>query len=198
MPSAAHGIAVGRLKQRRDFLRVAGQQRKWVTPGLILQAAPMPRAAQEAASMSLVIPPVSPDVPAADPAESTIRPTLPVARVGFTVSKKVGNSVARNRARRRLRAAVDQILATTASPGIDYVLIGRQQTLDRPFDDLLRDLETALKRVLTAPVRSGQPPRGRSSKGRGKAGPEPKKTQSGRKAAPPRDGPTPNKQADGE
>lgn len=68
-------------------------------------------------------------------------------RVGFTVSRKVGNAVVRNRARRRLRAAAEQILERHAAPGFDYVLIGRQETVTRPFALLLEDLKTALKRL---------------------------------------------------
>lgn len=210
MPSAAHGVAVGRLKQRRDFLRVAKHQRKWVTPGLILQAAPMPRVARDAAQADLRATEakglerdakdnqaVLSDGSDASSTESRSEPTPPVARVGFTVSKKVGNSVARNRARRRLKAAADQLLADGATSGIDYVIIGRQQTLDRPFDDLLRDLQTALKRVLTAPVRSGPPPAGRSSKGRGQGKPAPDKTEPRKQADRDAGGSTPSKQANG-
>lgn len=69
------------------------------------------------------------------------------ARVGFTVSRKVGNAVARNRARRRLRAAAEQVMPAEAAAGYDYVLIGRQETLNRPFLSLLKDLRVALKRV---------------------------------------------------
>jgi ribonuclease P protein component len=69
------------------------------------------------------------------------------ARIGFTVSKKVGNAVERNRAKRRLRAAAAQILPDLAAPGLDYVLIGRRETLARPYSLLLKDLETALKRL---------------------------------------------------
>lgn len=61
-------------------------------------------------------------------------------RVGFTASKKVGNSVARNRAKRRLRALAAEILPTMAEPGSDYVFIARPQTLKRPFDLLRQDL----------------------------------------------------------
>lgn len=69
------------------------------------------------------------------------------ARIGFTVSKKVGNAVARNRAKRRLRAAAAAVLPVRAAPGMDYVLIGRQATLARPFDELKADLATALTRL---------------------------------------------------
>lgn len=72
-------------------------------------------------------------------------------RYGLTASKKVGNAVARNRVRRRLRVAAEQILPNAGRRGFDYVLIGRQATLVRSFRDLLKDLETALKRIHDAP-----------------------------------------------
>jgi len=61
-------------------------------------------------------------------------------RVGFTASKKVGNAVARNRAKRRLRALAAQMLPT----GWDFVLIARTATVTRPFALLRRDLARAL------------------------------------------------------
>ena len=68
--------------------------------------------------------------------------------VGFTCSKKVGNAVARNRAKRRLRAIARTILPDQGQPGWDYVLIGRAAaTATRPFPDLLRDLSEALDKV---------------------------------------------------
>ena len=70
-----------------------------------------------------------------------------VARVGFTASKKVGIAVARNRARRRLRAAADRVIGGHGAPGHDFVLIARTATLTRPFADLVGDLEVALKQV---------------------------------------------------
>lgn len=70
------------------------------------------------------------------------------ARVGYTCSKKVGNAVARNRAKRRLRAAAAEILPGSARPGWDYVLIGRAETTaSRPFAALLDDLSSAVSRV---------------------------------------------------
>lgn len=68
-------------------------------------------------------------------------------RCGFTVSKRVGNAVRRNRARRRLRAIAAEIMPLRAMPGFDYVLIGRGTTPDRPYDALRRDLVAALKRL---------------------------------------------------
>ncbi|WP_370313259.1 ribonuclease P protein component [Sagittula sp.] len=66
-------------------------------------------------------------------------------RVGFTCSKKVGNAVARNRAKRRLREIARLIMPGRVHPDHDYVLIGRaEKTADRPFDLLQDDLRKAL------------------------------------------------------
>jgi ribonuclease P protein component len=121
------GPAPARLKRRRDFLRVAGTRRKWVAPGLILQLRPH-------------------DAPAgaADRAAERIREPI---RVGFTVSRKVGGAVVRNRARRRLLAVVETVMPEHAARGNDYVVIGRAATVRRPFQALTGDLETALKRL---------------------------------------------------
>ena len=116
---------VKRLKKRRDFLRIAAARRKWVAPGLILQVCPhidgdrRPRHAPEA----------------------------PEFRIGFTVSRKVGGAVVRNRARRRLRAAAERVMPACAEDGRDYVIIGRAATVGRPFEALVGDLETALTRL---------------------------------------------------
>ena len=69
-------------------------------------------------------------------------------RVGYTCSKKVGGAVARNRAKRRLRAAAQHILPIEGRPGWDYVLIGLSgRTIARPFDALMADLSGALARI---------------------------------------------------
>ena len=76
----------------------------------------------------------------------------PTIRVGFTCSKKIGNAVARTRAKRRLRAVAAAVLPEFAHPGHDYVLIGRPGvTLSRPFDDLKNDLRYALKKLQLEP-----------------------------------------------
>jgi ribonuclease P protein component len=67
-------------------------------------------------------------------------------RVGFTVSKRVGNAVLRNRARRRLREAALKIFPAHASAA-DYVLVGRTEAVSRKFSDIVTDLETALHRL---------------------------------------------------
>jgi ribonuclease P protein component len=115
-------VQLNRLKTRGDFLRVAAGRARAVRPGLILQAAPQP-----------------------DDGEAPLR-------VGYTASKRVGNAVARNRAKRRLRAAAAAVLATKGKPGTDYVLIARGDTGARPYAELLADIEGAL-RQLTRPRR---------------------------------------------
>lgn len=68
-------------------------------------------------------------------------------RVGYTASKKIGNAVARNRAKRRLRAAVHEV-RMMAQTGWDYVLVARPQaTIARPFADLVADLRRAMLAV---------------------------------------------------
>ena len=67
-----------------------------------------------------------------------------VWRLGLTASKKTGNAVRRNRARRRLRALARTELAPRAKGGTDYVIIARHNTADRPWADLVRDLDKAL------------------------------------------------------
>ena len=80
-------------------------------------------------------------------------------RVGFTVSRQVGNAVERNRVRRRLREMIrlapNTKLCATLRAGHDYVLIGRRAALQAPFPDMVRQFDAALRRIHAAP-RSGQ------------------------------------------
>jgi len=111
-------VTVGRLRKRADFLRLA-RARRTAAGGLVLQAAPTPEDSGDGSAM----------------------------RVGFTASKKVGNAVVRNRAKRRLRALVREVLADSGTPGHDFVLIARQTTPSRPYAELRRDLLFSLKRL---------------------------------------------------
>ena len=67
--------------------------------------------------------------------------------IGFTASKKVGNAVTRNRARRRLREAARRLLPEFGVAGADYVLVARQSTPEAPWPALLDDLKSALIRL---------------------------------------------------
>lgn len=69
------------------------------------------------------------------------------ARFGFTVTKKVGNAVVRNRTRRRLREAVRQVQKEAVLHGVDLVLIGRDATRGRGFALLVEDVRSALRRA---------------------------------------------------
>lgn len=105
-----------RLKKRADFLRAARGIRR-VEGAITLETCATPEA--EAANGRL--------------------------RIGFTASKKIGNAVARNRAKRRLRAAAQELLPLLGRERHDYVLVARGTTVARPFADLLSDITTALK-----------------------------------------------------
>lgn len=79
-------------------------------------------------------------------------------RIGFTCSKKIGNAVARNRAKRRLRALAREILPVGGQPGWDYVLVGRPgATIERGFSDLRQDLQQALSRIHSAKAPGPRP-----------------------------------------
>ena len=69
------------------------------------------------------------------------------ARLGFTVTKKVGNAVVRNRTRRRLKEAARLVLQDSPVTGADLVLVGRDATRKRKFIDLLDDLRRTLRRT---------------------------------------------------
>ncbi len=107
------------LTKRADFLRAA-QARRQGTPGFLLQA----RKRRE------------------DEAEPGI------IRIGYTCSKKIGNAVTRNRAKRRLREIARAVLPLQGRPGWDYVLVGRPEaTVTRDFAELQADLVRALERI---------------------------------------------------
>jgi ribonuclease P protein component len=69
------------------------------------------------------------------------------ARIGFTVSRKVGTAVERNRVRRRLRDVVRRSAADDLRSGFDYVLVGRRTALNRPFEQIIEDFRNALRRL---------------------------------------------------
>src|SRR5438270_11678104 len=107
-----------RLKTRADFVRVAAGRSRAMRPAFIVQAAPQPTDDDSGA-----------------------------VRVGFTASRKVGNAVVRNRAKRRLRAVAAAVLPDKARLGMDYVIVARATTSERPYAELVADLEGALRQL---------------------------------------------------
>jgi ribonuclease P protein component len=86
-------------------------------------------------------------------------------RTGFTASRKVGNAVARNRARRRLKEAAKLVLDAAGRPGHDYVVVARGRALTHPFADILADLERAAGGVHRKLERKAGPGEPRRSEG---------------------------------
>ncbi len=111
-------VVVKRLKNRRDFLAV---KKGACSHGraFVLQARKMADAQNNAGS----------------------------ARFGITVTKKVGNSVIRNRIKRRLREAIRLNAAKYATAGFDYVLIARKAALNAGFDELVAELSAGFTKV---------------------------------------------------
>lgn len=108
-------IKLDRLKKRSDFLYVQGKDTKWVSKGMVLQAAPNREG---------------------------------ITRAGFTVTKRISKkAVVRNRIKRRLRAVAADILPFYAAEGYDYILVGRADSYDRPYNVLKKDLKWCLARM---------------------------------------------------
>ena len=117
-PTPDPSLKLDHLRTRADFQRLTRSRRKHATRGLVLQVAQQPAG------------------------RDTTQP-----RIGFTASKKVGNAIARNRAKRRLRALAREVLQPQVQPSLDYVLVGRHTTVTRPWSKLVQDLETAIERT---------------------------------------------------
>jgi ribonuclease P protein component len=111
-------LRIARLRKRADFLAAARHLRR-VAGVVTLEMAPTPVSASEPETL----------------------------RLGFTASKKIGNAVARNRAKRRLRAAAYALLPLSGRPGHDYVLVARAGILTRDFLALKGDIAEAARAV---------------------------------------------------
>ena len=116
-PEPGPAPEVRRLKRRQEFLD-ARRGPRWVGQAFVIQTGRRP-AVDDAAAIGL----------------------------GFTVSRRVGNAVARNRARRRLREAARAVLPGPASPGLNYVIVARSAALTCPYDRLLHDLRQGLSHL---------------------------------------------------
>jgi len=115
-PKDPNRFKIRRLRVRSEFLRANGGRRAG-RPSVLVQC--IERSKLEGIS--------EPDIGA-----------------GFTASRKVGNAVIRNRARRRLKEAVRLLLPELGLPGRDYVFIARRETAERPWTLLLDDVRSAL------------------------------------------------------
>jgi ribonuclease P protein component len=105
------------MKTRADFLNAQRTGVRSARPGLGLEICLTPKAASDEGA----------------------------ARIGFTATRKIGNAVTRNRAKRRLRAAASELLPLYGRERHDYVLIARTATTSRPFASLLDDLTDLLR-----------------------------------------------------
>lgn len=114
---------ISRIKKRAGFVRAAGSGNKIVTSSFVLQWIESPEEMGDDSSS---------------------------VRVGFTVTKKVGNAVVRNRVKRRLRAVVRDIFNDNMKLNTDYVLIGRKNCVQCSYETLCKDLKYALKKVNAA------------------------------------------------
>jgi ribonuclease P protein component len=121
----------GRLRRRAEFQRVSRGRRAQAETFTLQANARAPSSAP----------------PAADAREP---------RVGFTVTKKIGDAVERNRIRRRLKEALSRADAVAPAPGHDYVLMARREALTRPFAALVADIEKAFAKLsrLEPPARA--------------------------------------------
>lgn len=107
------------IKNRRDFVAANAHAKKYVTDSFILQMNKREDA----------------------------HPIGPAPRIGYTVTKKMGNAVIRNRIKRRLREAARQAAGSHMQPQHDYILISRASALTCDFSQLLSHMEIAFSRI---------------------------------------------------
>lgn len=118
-------MALVTLKTRSEFLRIRGGGR-WQGAAFVLETKPR------------------------DP---QLSPEIKGPRFGLTVTKSLGSAVVRNRIKRRLKAAIAEIAPDCANATNDYVVIARPAALEKPYDEIKKDLEQAFRRVHHPPDR---------------------------------------------
>lgn len=108
------------LRLRADFLKLQKNGQKWITPSFVIQIS--------------------------DRSDSDSFPSTP-PEIGFTATKKLGGAVIRNRCRRRLRAMCDEVTGDFALNGVQCAIIARSDAETREFDQMVRDLRWAFRRL---------------------------------------------------
>ena len=132
-PARPRAPRLATLKRRSEFLRIRKGAR-FATPAFVLEAKRRVNETEDSPGQG--------------------------ARFGFTVSKQVGIAVERNRIKRRLKAAVRDVVREYARSDFDYVLIARRAALDAGFAGLVSDLIKALGRIHAKPGERTAGPRG--------------------------------------
>lgn len=122
---AGQAVAISRLRQRREFLFVQHKGVRQVMPHFILQAA----------------------IPSGRPGSSPAASSARYIRTGLTASKKVGNAVMRNRAKRRMRVLMAQLGQMPTPYRADYVLVARHSLTSADWPTLCAEFTTAAERV---------------------------------------------------
>lgn len=127
-------MGLATLKRRSEFLRIRGG-RRWACEAFVIETKARQTPSRDGTAASQV---------AAGP------------RFGFTVTRKLGSAVVRNRIRRRLREALRLLPPDTARDGWDYVVVARPAAADVPFARLQELLSTAFDRLGRTPARRGR------------------------------------------
>ncbi len=155
------------LKRSAEFHRIRGGSR-WSGPGFLIEGKarvsaplasdnPTPGARLDGANAGAGAPaPKRPAVVAARVANVQPQPPCNRPRFGFTVTRKIGGAVDRNRIRRRLREALRILAQDLMRPNFDYVVVARKPALDRSFADLGRDFHRAFTQIHRQPDASAR------------------------------------------
>ena len=140
------------LKKRAQFLAVRGGAR-WATPAFVLESKPRTglfSCPEQSAKASNSRHHQSSDNKSGrkiQPDDLPMQSHAGPPQFGITITKRIGNAVTRNLIRRRLKEALRQLAPAHARPGHDYVVIARDEIVNRSFVQLTQELKTALERI---------------------------------------------------